>query len=66
MTFTISPGWWVVPLIVTVIMFGWAAYESSGYKPNGGMFDFNIAPLVYSAVALPVSLFAWLIWALVT
>ena len=64
MTFTITPGWWIAPLIVTIIMFGWASYQSSGYKPTGGMFDFNIAPLVYLAVAIPASLAAWLIWAL--
>lgn len=55
---TITIGWWLVPLIITLIAFGWCFARDSGggYANIGGFMDF--------VAALIVSLVAWLAWSL--
>lgn len=70
MSATITIGWWVVPLAVTVIAFGWAMWRSSkvtrgssgGFLPDMSVLE----DLFYFVPAIVVSLLAWLIWAVLT
>jgi hypothetical protein len=56
---TITIGYWIIPLIVTVVAFSLAQY----YDPRD---QFGIDGTVYAVLALVVSLIAWLIWAVLT
>lgn len=65
MTFTITLGWWLLPLSVTVFFYI-AAYTVQP-KPNPGQFgDIGGAFMFLMAygVATIVSLTVWLLWAL--
>lgn len=66
MTITINASWWLFPIAVTIIAFGWAAWVDRDNQSGG---DYSFAAIgsafVYGA-ALIVSLFAWLIWAVLT
>jgi len=68
MTLTISFGWWLVPLTVTVVAFV-AAYICGASKgPPRGYGDIAngiVNLFVYGAVTV-VSLVAWLGWAVLT
>jgi hypothetical protein len=59
MTITLSA--WVLPLAVTLAVFAWAVVRSSA---AGGDYSFDLMPLVRFAVAIVLSLMAWLVWAL--
>jgi len=67
MTFSITLGWWLAPLVFTVIAFTWAMYERKDERPTGGMFDWHglLSLFRFFSVALPASLIAWLMWALI-
>lgn len=69
MTFTLTLGWWVLPLIVTIGAYV-AAYFATPKVDHSGMFGnvaiAAIAGVLYFAVATILSLLSWLIWALVT
>lgn len=58
---TISLGWWIAPLVVTLGAFIWAlgksAHTESGYLPVP-------SATVFLPAATIVSLVAWLVWAL--
>ena len=59
---TITIGWWALPALITVIAFGWAFTregENTSYFPD-------VTPLLCGAVALFVSMAAWLVYALAT
>lgn len=61
MTMTITIGWWILPLLVTVASFSWAAWVGSN---SSGDYDFSGA---YAGIAsLIPTLAAWLIWSLLT
>ena len=62
MTFSITLGWWVLPLIVTIASSTWALWDRPSER---GGFIPSPMPLIRLAGALIVSLIAWLIWALV-
>jgi len=68
MAISITLGWWLLPLVVTVVSFAWALPFREDEKPTGSMFDglAGIGMLFRAAGAAIGSLFAWLIWALVT
>lgn len=55
MTFTVTFGWWVLPLLVTIGAFGWAVYETGD----------PIGAFVARTAAMVISLAAWLVWAIV-
>lgn len=58
MTINISFGWWLVPLAITLLSILWAVWVlDEEARQMGGIF--------YSgAIAIIVSLVAWLVWAL--
>lgn len=65
MTVSLTFGWWLAPLLVTVISFAWAYLRcmvegSGGFMPAGVLLAMLLFPL-----AAVLSLIAWLIWALV-
>ncbi len=64
LTFTISAGWWLLPLAVTIAAFGCAAVVA---RPSSspGYGDGIIAFMAYE-LALIVSLVAWVIWAVLS
>lgn len=56
---TVIIGWWIIPLIVTLVAFGWVVMRSTsggGYADIGAFMDLT--------VALIVTLISWLVWAL--
>ena len=64
---TIEIGYWVIPLVITFVSFVVASMcakepSSHGYFPDFGAALLNIIRL---AIALIVSLVAWLLWAII-
>lgn len=68
MEITVSLGWWLVPLAVTIIAFGaYITWEVRTVPSYGyGRIGDGIASAILMAAALIVSLIAWLIWAVLT
>lgn len=66
MTVTLSVGWWLLPLGITIGAFGaYAVWEARQPPPTGwGDAAGGIVSLLAVGVAAIVSLVAWLIWAL--
>lgn len=65
---TIEFGWWLIPLIITVITFGWAKRQAPPTS-NGSYMPDVVSPMLGAGlmlIAAVVSLVAWLIWALAT
>tara|TARA_Y100001933_G_C18936421_1_gene537598 strand:- start:202 stop:408 length:207 start_codon:yes stop_codon:yes gene_type:complete len=68
MAFTVDFGWWLLPLAITLAAFGrlwvWSAQQppSSGYGAIGTV----MAHAFLFAIALIVSLVAWLVYAIFT
>lgn len=62
MSFTITLGWWLLPLAITAIAFAWA----TAVCPKGGSLGDAIAAAFVFGPALIGSLVAWLIWAVLT
>jgi len=62
MTFTITFGWWLLPLAVTVLSYGYAV---SKFTSGGGDYSFSEVwnGFLLIIAAIP-ALVAWLIWAL--
>lgn len=66
MTFTISLGWWLLPLAITIIAFGGAAWLAADVRPTAWLDLSALAVAVYYGIATIVSLVAWLIWEVLT
>ena len=67
MTFTISIGWWLLPVSITVASFSWGLWVRESERPTGGMFDgldAAVGLMIRVPSAAAVSLAAWLVWAL--
>lgn len=66
MTFYFPVGWWLLPLAATVGAFIWQWWVHKDERRSGDYGDIGMAmgQLVTLAVAVIVSLAAWLIWAL--
>lgn len=68
MTVYIPFGWWLLPLAITVAAFIWQWWILKD-KTTGGDYG-PIGLAVFQAItflgALVVSLFAWLVWAVLT
>ncbi|KAA3527062.1 hypothetical protein GOZ96_04815 [Agrobacterium vitis] len=63
MTFTIGFGWWIVPAVITLLAFGYAAFMSR----EEGNDQYGVAAIIslgFYLMAAVVSLLAWLIWSL--
>lgn len=66
MTITIDFGWWLLPLAITIAAYGWHWWVNKDVQ-YGGDYNFSvIETLMTFCLATSVSLFAWLIWALLT
>lgn len=63
MTFTVGLGLWIIPAVITILSFGWAAFISRDMGNDrygaGAVISFGF----YLAASV-LSLLAWLIWAL--
>lgn len=69
MTVTLTLGWWIVPLAITVGSLAWAIPMRQSERPDGSMFSglgYAIGGTLRVAGAIIVSLVAWLVWSLVT
>lgn len=62
MTFTITPGWWILPLAITIALFVWAAMTSDDDPGPYGAGAF-LNGVLYLLAAFG-SVVAWLIWSL--
>lgn len=60
---SIDLGWWLLPLIVTIISFTVASWYEA---PKGGYINLDFEGLFRYTAALIVSLVVWLIYALAT
>jgi len=59
---TIVIGWWIIPTFITILAWGWAMsrrYEQGGYLPD-------MSVIFYGGAALIVTLFAWMVYGLLT
>jgi len=64
MDITITFGWWLLPLAVTVLSYGVAI---SKFSYGGGDYSFpEVGNAILLIVATIPALLAWLIWALLT
>ena len=58
MNFTITLGWWLLPTIITLVVFGrLAAYCIT--RKSGSDYDFGLDILVFFGMAAAVSLGSW-------
>lgn len=66
MSITLTAGWWMLPLFITAIAFGWGFHMVGKHGQRHGDYDF-VSPLIGLGIlmlSLIVSLVAWLGWAL--
>lgn len=64
---TITIGWWLLPVAVTVGSFAWAIPMRQDERPTGQMFDgmgYALGKALRCSAAAIVSLVVWLMWAL--
>lgn len=65
MEYTISLGWWLAPMIITLIALGWAfAKGDHGAASGYGAIGQGFINAMLFGFAMIVSLVAWLLWAL--
>ena len=67
LSFTVTIGWWIVPLITTAALLPWALWPRARERSRGGDYSFPdiISPLLRLVPAITISLASWLIWSLV-
>ncbi len=63
-TFTISAGWWLLPLAVTIAAFGYAAVVTRPSSSPG--YGDGIVGAFFYGFALIMSLGAWFIWSVLS
>lgn len=62
---TVTIGWWAIPLLATLVLFGWATWRRSDEDRHGDYdFAFWVPAAARLAAAIVGSLVAWLIWSL--
>lgn len=67
MTFTLSAGWWLLPLAITIAAFAWSTVKQDrSYAGDYGRIGQGISNAILYGLALIVALAAWLIWAVLT
>jgi len=65
MTISISIGWWIAPLAITIMLFGAAWAKTSEDRRPAGDYSFPGLGTVFAMGAATImSLIAWLAWAL--
>lgn len=62
MSATVTIGSWIVPLAITIVSVGWALTRPIGHNSYG----MDIIPLVQMMCVIILSLFSWLMWAILT
>lgn len=63
MQFTISLGWWLVPLGITIALFaGWRLHGVKQQPNNGGMFPDFMGGIVEGIGYLVAALLAVIVW----
>lgn len=67
MSFTVEVSWWIIPAVATFTAFFWAWTEAGVPKSEGreGSLEIIVC-LLYYGLAIIVSLFGWLIWAVLS
>lgn len=61
MSITLTLGWWLIPAIITIIVFiKWGIYTLG--RESGGDYDFGVDVLLGLLVAAVVSMFSWTIY----
>lgn len=60
---TITIGWYAVPLAIMLAAFSWVFIVPIKHVGDYGV---DIMPIIRLAVAIIVSLAAWLVWAVLT
>lgn len=63
---TVSFGWWLMPLTVTIVAVAWAGWIDIKPDPYRGSIGHVTATPFLWAAATTASLIAWLIWAVLT
>ena len=65
-SFTITFGWWLLPLVITVASMAWAIPVRDDERRSGSYFPAldGLESAFRTGVATIVSLIAWLVWAL--
>lgn len=61
MTFTITPGWWLLPLAITIVAFVKFVHLGREDMKNAGMFG-GLGVIFYGSGFLIVTLFSWLVY----
>lgn len=62
MTFTLAFGWWMLPLVISVAIYGYAV---STFQRGGGDYSFpELFNLIRLIIATVPVLAVWLVWAL--
>lgn len=62
---TVTIGWWAIPLLITLALFGWARFPRPDEDRSGDYdFAFWLPAAARYAAAIVGSLLAWLIWSL--
>lgn len=67
MTFTLTLGWWIAPLVISAVLSAWAIPVRADERSHG---DYSFSGVEsafrFFVIALPLSLVSWLVWALLT
>jgi len=64
MNIEITFGWWLVPAALTAAIWTWAFVANSDNRGSG--YGADIAGMIVFGVAIIVSLFVWLVWAVLS
>lgn len=63
MTIELTLGWWLAPLLATLVAWIWAV---SNFEGSRGGYMSGLGDLFYAAGAMIATLAAWLVWAVLT
>ena len=60
-------GWWMLPMMITLLCFGWSIWRVSTSRPVGdyGQIGQALGLALLLALSCIISLASWLIWALI-
>ena len=61
---SITIGFWIFPLLFTIVSVGGVVFWDFFMRPPGGRYDFRIDSAICFLVAVTLSLAFWLAWAL--
>lgn len=66
LSFTVTIGWWIVPLAITATSLPWALWPRESERSRGGDYSFPdiFSPMLRLIPAITLSLSSWLVWSL--